>query len=231
MPPTAWKVMLRWRVRRCRHYPEGLICNGVINMVGHASPPVGFFDWGMNLPSWSEAGLVHVVVDTPKGSSNKYKYDPQLRLFKLSRVMPLGMHFPCDFGAIPSTAAADGDALDVAVITEHPSFTGCLLTVRLIGVLEAEQMEKGRTIRNDRLVAVPETPVNKPEARQLRDLPKGSMAQLEQFFVGYNRAHGRQFKPLARRGPRYAEQLLRAAIQLHVQRCGGKTHDRGKTLR
>lgn len=145
--------------------------------------------------------------------------------------MPLGMHFPCDFGSVPSTAAADGDALDVCVITEHASFTGCLLTVRLIGLLEAEQTEKGRTIRNDRLVAVPETPVNKPEERQLGDLTRGSIAQLEQFFVGYNRAHGRQFKPLARRGPRYAERLLRAAILLHDQRCGAKRHERGKTLR
>jgi len=200
-------------------------------MVGLVMPPVGVFDWGMSLPSRNEAGLVHVIVDTPKGSCNKYKYDPELRLFKLSRIMPLGMHFPCDFGSIPSTAAADGDALDVAVFTEHPSFSGCLLTVRLIGVLEAEQTEKGRTIRNDRLVAVPETPVNKPEARKLGDLPMGSMAQLEQFFVGYNRAHGRQFKPLARRGPRYAERLLRAAIRLHEQRRGDKKHDKGKALR
>jgi len=200
-------------------------------MIRPAGSAVGPFDWGMSLPSRDEAGLVHVIVDTPKGSSNKYKYDPELRLFKLSRIMPLGLHFPCDFGAIPSTAAADGDALDVAVIAEYPTFTGCLLTVRLIGVLEAEQTEQGRTIRNDRLVAVPETPVNKPEMRQLRDLPKGSMAQLEQFFVGYNRAHGRQFKPLARRGARHAEQLLRAAIRLHEQRCGGKRHDKAKTLR
>lgn len=200
-------------------------------MVGHAGPPVGFFDWGMSLPSRSGAGLVHVIVDTPKGSANKYKYDPQLRLFKLSRVMPLGLHFPCDFGAIPSTAAADGDALDVAIFTDHPCFPGCLLTVRLIGVLEAEQTEKGRTIRNDRLIAMPETPVNKPEVRQLRDLPKGSMAELEQFFVGYNRAHGRRFKPLARRGPRYAEQLLAAAMRLHEQQSGEKRHDRRTALR
>jgi len=200
-------------------------------MGGHATPPVGLFDWGMSLPSRSDGGLVHVIVDTPKGSGNKYKYDPQLRLFKLSRVMPLGLHFPCDFGAIPSTAAADGDALDVAIFTDEPCFPGCLLTVRLIGVLEAEQTEKGRTIRNDRLVAMPETPVNKPEVRQLRDLAKGSMAQLEEFFVGYNRAHGRQFKPLARRGPRYAEQLLRAAMRLHEQESGEKRHDRRPALR
>jgi inorganic pyrophosphatase len=177
----------------------------------------GVFDWGASLPARDTGGLVHLIVDTPKGSSNKYKYDPALRLFKLSRVLPLGMHFPCDFGAIPSTAAADGDALDVALFTAHPSFPGCLMTVRLIGVLEAEQTEKGRTLRNDRLVAVPVTPVNKPDERQLRDLPKGFMDELEQFFVGYNRAHGRLFKPLARRGPRRAQQLLNTAMRLYEQ--------------
>src|ERR1700684_4593905 len=203
MPPTAMSEVLGWHVRRYRRYVRRLHCDGVIDMVRPVWLPVVILDWGISLPPRSDAALVHVIVDTPKGSSNKYKYDPRLRLFKLSRVMPLGMHFPCDFGAIPSTAAADGDALDVAVITDHPSFIGCLLTVRLIGVLEAEQTEKGRTIRNDRLVAVPETPVNKPEVRQLRALPRGSMAQLEQFFVGYNRAHGRQFKPLGRGGRRH----------------------------
>jgi len=199
-------------------------------MAGPASPAPGGFDWGMSLPSRSGGGLVHVVVDTPKGSSNKYKYDPELRLFKLSRILPMGLHFPCDFGAIPSTAAADGDALDVALFTDNPSFHGCLMTVRLIGVLEAEQREKGRTIRNDRLVGVPVTPVNKPEVRDLRDLPKGSMHELEEFFVGYNRTHGRQFKPLARRGPRYAQQLLSAAMRLHEQRRGGERHDGGSSF-
>jgi inorganic pyrophosphatase len=184
----------------------------------------------MRLPARSAGGLVHVVVDTPKGSGNKYKYDPQLRLFRLSRVLPMGLHFPCDFGAIPSTAAADGDALDVALFTDHASFPGCLMTVRLIGVLEAEQVEKGRAIRNDRLVGVPVSPVNNPQVRQLRDLPKGSMQELEQFFVGYNRAHGRQFKPLARRGPRHAQQLLNAAMRLHEHRRGGEKNDGGTSF-
>ena len=186
-------------------------------MAAPASSRRDRFDWGMSLPARGTGGLVHVIVDTPKGSSNKYKYDPEMGLFKLSRILPAGLHFPCDFGAIPSTAAADGDALDVALFADHPSFPGCLTTVRLIGILEAEQTEKGRTIRNDRLIAVPETPANKPQARQLRDLPKGFMEQLEQFFVGYNRAHGRQFKPLARRGKESAEHVLNAAMRLHDQ--------------
>src|SRR5437588_699981 len=85
------------------------------------------------------SGLVHVVIDTPRGSRNKFKYDEKLGLFRLSKVLPLGSCFPYDFGFIPSTRAGDGDALDVLVLMDEPAFTGCLLRVRLIGVLQAEQ--------------------------------------------------------------------------------------------
>lgn len=196
-------------------------------MAAPSSAKRSTFDWGMSLPARAQGGLVHLIVDTPKGSGNKYKFDAELGLFKLSRVLPAGMHFPSDFGAIPSTEAQDGDALDVALYGENPTFPGCLMTVRLIGVLEAEQTEKRKTIRNDRLIAVPETPVNKPHARELRDLPQGFVDQLEQFFVGYNRAHGRQFRPLARRGSRSAEHLVNAAMRLYDQRRPhGERHGR-----
>jgi inorganic pyrophosphatase len=159
---------------------------------------------------------VHVVVDTPKGSANKYKFDVDLQAFTLSRVLPLGAHFPFDFGFIPSTAAEDGDALDVILIVEVPSFVGCLMKARLIGVVTAEQREQReqrRTIRNDRLVAVPVTAVNKPKIRRIDDLPTQQLDELESFFINYNKIQGRQFSPLGRRGPEAAERLLRAGIQ------------------
>jgi inorganic pyrophosphatase len=156
---------------------------------------------------------VHVVVDTPKGSTNKYKFDVDLQSFKLSRVLPLGAHFPFDFGFIPRTAAEDGDALDVILIVDAPSIVGCLMEARLIGVLTAEQREQRRTIRNDRLVAVPVTPVNKPTIRRIGDLPHRQLDELESFFINYNKIQGRQFSPLGRRGPEAAERLLRAGIQ------------------
>ena len=77
----------------------------------------------------------------------------------MSKVLPLGASFPFDFGFIPSTKGEDGDPLDVLVLTEEPAFVGCVLPALLIGVLEAEQTEKGETVRNDRLVAVIQTPL------------------------------------------------------------------------
>jgi inorganic pyrophosphatase len=169
----------------------------------------------MRLPPRAGRGLVHLVVDTPRGSRNKYKFDPDRGLFALSRVLPEGMHFPCDFGSIPGTLGEDGDALDAVVVVDVPSFVGCLMTVRPVGVIAAEQTEKRRTIRNDRLIAVAITPANKSTVRRLGDLPKIKLDELDHFFMNYNRAHGRIFRPIGRLGPAAAERALKHAIHRH----------------
>jgi inorganic pyrophosphatase len=157
-------------------------------------------------------GLVHVVVDTPRGARNKLKYDEELGCFRLSRVLPLGHVFPYDFGSVPRTRAADGDALDVLVLLDAATVPGCLVTVRLIGGLVALQTEGPKTIRNDRLLGAPQTPANPPRFRRLEDLGGTRLDEIEQFFVAYNRAHGRIFEPTGRLGPDDAEKCLDAAI-------------------
>lgn len=156
-------------------------------------------------------GLVAIIVDTPKGSRNKFKYDDRMNCFRLSRILPAGAFFPYDFGSIPKTLAEDGDALDVLVLSDAASFTGCLLTGQLIGVFSAEQTEKNKTIRNDRLLAVPVTPVNPAEMTHIYDLPPLRLRELEHFFVSYNQAHGREFKPLGCGGPEEAARALASA--------------------
>jgi inorganic pyrophosphatase len=158
-----------------------------------------------------DSGLVNVLIDTPKGSRNKFKYDEKLGLFRLAKVLPLGAYFPYDFGFIPSTRAEDGDPLDVLVIMDEPAFCGCLVRVRLLGVIEAEQTEKGKTVRNDRLVGAVETPYNRPDLHSLDDLGKSRLDEIEHFFISYNEAEGRRFQPLGRRGPADAEKLVEGA--------------------
>ncbi|HLX36796.1 MAG TPA: inorganic diphosphatase [Candidatus Binataceae bacterium] len=82
-----------------------------------------------------------VVIETPKGSRNKYDYDPEPGAFKLAHVLAEGLAFPNDFGFIPSTLAEDGDPLDVMVLLDEPTAVGCVLTARLIGVIEGNQTE------------------------------------------------------------------------------------------
>jgi inorganic pyrophosphatase len=162
-------------------------------------------------PRDPDSGLVHVIIDTPKGSRNKFKYDEELGLFRLAKVLPLGAYFPYDFGFIPSTRAEDGDPLDLLVVMDEPAFCGCLVTVRLLGVIEAEQTEKGKTVRNDRLIGAAETKYHVPDLHSLDDLGKSRLDEIEHFFVSYNQAEGRRLKPLARRGPKDAEKLVEGA--------------------
>jgi len=156
---------------------------------------------------------IHVLIDTPAGSRNKYKYDTALGTFRISRVLPAGSAFPHDFGSIPATRAADGDPLDVLVLGAAPTFPGCLLTVRLIGVLHAEQTEAGRRIRSDRLIAVVETPVNRSHVKELGELDPEMLRDIEHFFESYNRREGRRFR-ISGRGSRHAaEALLERAVR------------------
>ena len=164
-------------------------------------------------PRDENSGLVNVVIDTPRGSRNKYKIDEKLEAFKLSRILPEGHSFPFDFGSIPGTRAEDGDALDVMVLMEAPTFPGCLLQVRLIGVLTGRQTEKGKTITNDRLLAVPETKTNPPAVRDIADVDAERIRQLQHFFVSYNLAQGRTYKPGRPQGPKAAERRLAQAMK------------------
>jgi inorganic pyrophosphatase len=78
-------------------------------------------------PRDGKTRLVNVVIDAPRGSPNKFKFDEELGCFKLRRILPAGQSFPYDFGSIPGTKGQDGDALDVLVVMDEPAFPGCLL--------------------------------------------------------------------------------------------------------
>jgi inorganic pyrophosphatase len=160
-----------------------------------------------------DSGRLNAVVDTPKGSRNKYKYDEKHGQWRLSKILPEGMYFPYDFGFIPSTRGEDGDPVDVLLLTEEPTFPGCVVPARLIGVLEAEQTEDGKTIRNDRLIAVVETPYNPAEYESLDDVNDRRLEEIEAFFIAYNQAEGRQFKPIGRKGVDRARRLLEEAAE------------------
>jgi inorganic pyrophosphatase len=170
-----------------------------------------------------DSGLVRVVVDTPKGSRNKYKYDETLGLYRLSKVLPLGIAFPYDFGFIPSTRAEDGDPLDVLLLGEEALFPGCVVTVRLVGVLQAEQTEPGKTFRNDRLIGAIETPFNRPAIQTFADLQPERLDEIEYFFMAYNHLEGRHFRPIGRHGPAIAEQLLADGIRQFGAAKGSRT--------
>ena len=157
---------------------------------------------------------LNVVIETPKGSRNKYEYDEKLGLFKLGGVLTLGASFPFDFGFVPSTLGGDGDPLDVLVLMDEPAFAGCLVRTRLVGVVEAEQTERdGETTRNDRLIGVAADSRLHTRVRTLESLGTTLLEQIEHFFVSYNQAKGKVFKPLGRFGPERALELVEEGMK------------------
>jgi inorganic pyrophosphatase len=156
---------------------------------------------------------VQVVIETPKGARNKYKFDPDLRSYKLSRVLPDGMVFPYDFGFIPSTEAEDGDPIDVLLLMDAPAFPGCVIESRLIGVIEGEQSEEGQTKRNDRLVAVANENHSHTDVKDIADINPKRIQELGEFFVNYHKLGRAKFKVLGTKGPKEAKRLLERSIK------------------
>jgi inorganic pyrophosphatase len=160
-----------------------------------------------------DKSVVRAVIETPKHSRNKYKFEPALASFTLSKVLPEGMTFPYDFGFVPSTESDDGDPIDVLLLMDEPAFPGCVIESRLIGVIEAEQIEDGKTTRNDRLVAVAVENHEYSDLETLNDVSKPLIKDIEEFFVNYHRVRGSQFKVVGTRGPKQAHRLLDKAIR------------------
>jgi inorganic pyrophosphatase len=167
----------------------------------------------------SETGDLNVVIETPKGSRNKFTYDEEHRLFKLGGVLPAGAVFPFDFGFVPSTLGGDGDPLDVLILMDEPAFPGCLVPARLLGVVEAKQSEADtEAIRNDRLVAVAAKARNHRDVHSLSGLSDNLIGEIEHFFISYNEIKGKQFKPIGRFGPRRALKLIREGAKSFRQK-------------
>jgi inorganic pyrophosphatase len=162
-------------------------------------------------PLDSETGLYQVIIETPKGSRNKFAYDPAQRIFSLKKVLPAGMAFPHDFGFLPRTLADDGDSLDVLLLMDEPAFPGIAVHARLIGVIEGEQIDGKKRIRNDRIVAVAGANHMYADIKKLDDLPKPFVHELEEFFVNYHKLEGKRYKLLGCHSARTAQRLIEKA--------------------
>jgi inorganic pyrophosphatase len=166
-----------------------------------------------DLPTRDKDGALRVVVESPRGSTLKLKYEPELGAFTLSRPLVLGLAYPYDFGFIPGTRAQDGDPLDALVFWDGASYPGLVLACRALGVLKVEQREEGGgRVRNDRLIA---TPVKAPREEHLRsvgDLSKRQQEELAQFFLSAVFFTGKEPKILGWGDHEAAEAIVSAAL-------------------
>lgn len=182
-------------------------------MAKRSTRAAGLADPTRLAPFDSKDAELTVIIETPKGSRNKYAYDPEQRIFALRKVLPAGMSFPYDFGFVPSTLAGDGDPLDVLVLMDEPAFPGCKLTCRLIGVIEGEQGDKKDRARNDRIVAVESCNHSFSHVKRIDDLGKTFEREIEEFFVNYHRLMGKPYRIVALKGPAAASRCVKQAMK------------------
>ncbi|HKR89643.1 MAG TPA: inorganic diphosphatase [Phenylobacterium sp.] len=161
----------------------------------------------------AKTGVCLAIIETPKGRRSKFDYDVDLKAFRLKKLLPEGLSFPLDFGFIPSTLCDDGDPLDVMVLADEPLSVGVILDVRLIGVINAEEKEKGKTERNDRILAVAAISRLYEAVRTPDDLPKDFVDNLSSFWIQKGRLEGKEFTTLGVDGPAAAIDRVKSATR------------------
>jgi inorganic pyrophosphatase len=154
--------------------------------------------------------IMDIIIESPKGSRIKYKFDEEYKLFRLNKILPAALVFPFDFGFIPGTRGEDGDPLDVMVLSEFQGFPGCLLDCRLIGGIRVEQKKGTSLIRNDRFLAVPQQSSVYENAISLEDIPSTTILDIEGFLKNYMREEGKEFRLIGNMNAAQAMNLLNA---------------------
>jgi inorganic pyrophosphatase len=156
---------------------------------------------GMNLeelPAFASRDIFHVVVETPRGSALKLKYESRWGAMSISRPLPLGVSFPFDWGFIPSTHAADGDPLDAMLLWDVPSYPGVVIQCRALGVLQVEQNRTNHNpsarIRNDRILAIPVEARREHGITSLNALPERVRQEVEQFTTAATALEGKDVR-------------------------------------
>jgi inorganic pyrophosphatase len=132
-----------------------------------------------------------IIIETPRGSRQKYTYDTNAKLFRLKKVLAPGLVFPFDFGFIPGTKGEDGDPLDVLVLSEYEGFPGCIMDVRIVGCLQATQTAGKKSIRNDRFIGVLEQSTVYDRVMSIEELPTTLIDNIKLFFSTYLATEGK----------------------------------------
>ncbi|NBD17188.1 MAG: inorganic pyrophosphatase [Cyanobacteria bacterium] len=135
------------------------------------------------IPAQPKPGLVNILIEIPGGSKNKYEFDKDLNAFALDRVLYASVQYPYDYGFIPNTLADDGDPLDGIVIMDQPTFPGCVITARPIGMLE--MIDDGD--RDEKLLCVPDKDPRFKEVSSLQQIASHRLDEISEFFATYKR--------------------------------------------
>lgn len=162
--------------------------------------------------------VIHVIVEIPKGSRNKYEYHKDTGAFKLDRVLYSAVHYPGDYGFIPQTYYDDGDPLDVLVVTNLPTFTGCIVEARPIGMFRMTDREEP----DDKILAVLHYDPFFADIASYTDLPAHYLKEVEHFFTVYKDLEGVRVEPIGWEGVDVAKQRIQYAVDHYWDMRAGR---------
>ncbi len=145
-----------------------------------------------------------MIVEIPKGTCNKYEYDGELGMFRLDRVLYSPMHYPGDYGFIPGTLAGDGDPLDVLCLVQDASFTGCLIEVRPVGILNMRDRDESDL----KVLAVPTKDPRYDEIHTIDQVFPHVRREIEHFFTIYKELQGTKATMDGWGGPKDARRAI-----------------------
>jgi inorganic pyrophosphatase len=133
------------------------------------------------IPAQPKFGIINVLIEISAGSKNKYEFDKDLNAMALDRVLSSSVHYPCDYGFIPNTLGNDGDPLDAMIIIDEPTFPGCVIAARPIGMLE--MIDGGD--RDEKILCVADKDPNYAHVKSLKDIPQHRLDEISEFFKTY----------------------------------------------
>lgn len=158
--------------------------------------------------------LVRVIIEIPKNSSNKYEYDGNLGVFRLDRALYSPLHYPGDYGFIPGTLAEDNDPLDILVLVNEPSFTGCLMEARPVGVLNMVDQKEA----DKKILAVPNRNPRFDSIHTTDQVFPHTLREVEYFFSIYKELQGCKTHIDGWAGPREARRVIMESRQAYLDR-------------
>jgi inorganic pyrophosphatase len=169
------------------------------------------------IPTFASDDVFHVIVEAPRGSTLKLKYEPRWEAMSVSRPLPAGVTFPFDWGFVPSTKASDGDPLDALLLWDVPSFPGVVIPCRAIGVLQVDQNrrkdDRSERIRNDRVLAIPVDARREHGLTDVTSLPARLRQELETFTIAATTLEGKDVRIVGWGNAIVALQLVRDSIK------------------
>lgn len=167
--------------------------------------------WKDLKPGPSSPEVIYAVIEIPKGSRNKYEYDKDMEAFALDRVLYSPFHYPAEYGIIPQTLYDDGDPMDIMVLMEQPTFPGCVIESRPVGMMK--MIDGGEN--DDKILAVPVDDPKFADINDINDLPNHLLEEIAHFFKEYKTLEGKETEVLGWVNKKEAIEAIEHSIDLY----------------